>query len=87
MRVNKYLRNLLMGEAATIMISISELEYYGTRYTFTPMTSKDQLDMINRTRELLGLDKYDPITKTTTKRSGQEKTTWLTRLIKLVKGL
>jgi hypothetical protein len=41
MKVNKNLRDLLMEQTETVMLSPIECDYFGTKYQFIPTTWKD----------------------------------------------
>lgn len=56
MKVNKHLRNLLMEQSETVMLSRSECYYLGTRYTFTPVVQKDTDVRVAEIRKALDLD-------------------------------
>jgi len=53
MKVNKQIRNLLMEQPETVMISRTNCEYLGKKYTFVPVTNAETLKRIYGVLDIL----------------------------------
>lgn len=56
MKIGNNLRDLLTGQSATIMLSKTEAEYIGERYTFEPVTKEEKLQFMKSIRMNLGIE-------------------------------